>query len=208
MDKRIRCAAVDTHPCLLEGLAIVFGAAADIDLVVRAASAEAVLEAVRAEPPDVVVMDVRLPGMGWIEALALLAEVAPATAAVVYSAHGDRRLLTDAIAAGARGYVLKGSPVSDLLRAVRTAAAGSPYVDPTLSPVLMLDAPAPGTPLPEREREILQLLAGGLRTGQVAARIGLSAETVKADTNRAIKRLGATGRVHAVANAVRLSYIT
>jgi len=199
---------VDSHPCLLEGLAIVFQSAADIDLVARASSAEAALEAVRVQPPDVVVMDVRLPGMDGIEALALLAEMAPATAAVMYSAHGDRRLLTDAIGAGARGYVLKGSPTSDLLRAVRAVAAGKPYVDPVLSPTLMMDASAPGTPLPEREREILQLLAEGLRTEQVAARIGLSAETVKADTKRAIHRLEATGRVHAVANAVRLSYIT
>ena len=199
---------MDSHPCLLEGLAIVFQAAADIDLVARASSAEAALEAVRAQPPDVVVMDVRFPGMDGIEALARLAELAPATGAVMYSAYGDRQLLTDAIAAGARGYVLKGSPASDLLRAVRAVAAGKPYVDPALSPTLMMDASAPGTPLPEREREILQLLAEGMRTEQVAARIGLSAETVKADTKRAIHRLQATGRVHAVANAVRQSYIT
>ena len=126
----------------------------------------------------------------------------------MYSAFGDRRVLTDAIGAGARGYVMKSSPVSDLLRAIRAVASGQPYVDPALSPTLLMDPGSPEAPLPEREREILQLLAEGLRTEEVAARVGLSAETVKADTKRAIHRLEATGRVHAVANALRRSYIT
>ncbi|HEX5910831.1 MAG TPA: response regulator transcription factor, partial [Thermoleophilaceae bacterium] len=112
------------------------------------------------------------------------------------------------IAAGARGYVLKSSPVSDLIRSIRSIAGGQAYVDPALSPTLLMDPGAPEAPLPERERQILQHLAEGLRTEEVAARVGLSAETVKADTKRAIHRLEATGRVHAVANALRRSYIT
>ncbi len=208
MDERIRCAAVDAHPCLLEGLERVFRTADDIELVARAADAEAALEAVHAHAPDVMVTDVRLPGMDGIEAIGRLAEVAPAVTAVVYSADGDRNLLSDAIGAGARGYVLKGSPVSDLLRAVRSVAAGDAYVDPALSPTLMMDRAAPGTPLARREREVLQLLAEGLGTEQVAARIGISGEMVKAETKRAVARLEATGRVHAVANALRHSYIS
>ena len=135
--------------------------------------------------------------------------MAPDTAAVVFSAYGDRRVLSTRSSAGARGYVLKGSPVADLLRAHPHAwPRGDAYVDPSLSPVLLMDPASPDAPLPEREREILQLLAEGLRTDEVAERIGLSAETVKADTKRAIARLEATGRVHAVANALRRSYIT
>jgi len=199
---------VDSHPCLLEGLAIVFRTADDIELVARAADAETALDVVGVHTPDVVVIDVRLPGMDGIEVIGRLADVAPAVTAIVYSADGDRKLLSDAIGAGARGYVLKGSPVPDLLRAVRSVAAGDAYVDPALSPMLMLDGVAPGTPLSRREREVLQLLAEGLGTEQVAARIGISGEMVKAETKRAVLRLEATGRVHAVANALRRSYIS
>ncbi len=79
----------------------------------------------------------------------------------MFSAYGDKRLLSDAIAAGARGYVMKGSPPEDLLRAIRTVTAGKPFVDPSLSPALLMSQVGPDAPLSEREREILQLLAGG-----------------------------------------------
>ena len=200
--------AVDAHPCLLQGLTVLFRDAVDLDLVGQATSADAAVEALESHRPDVTIVDVHLPGLNGVEALERTRAAAPEAVAVVYSAYGDRRLLTDAIAAGARGYVLKTSPVADLLRAVRATAAGQPYVDPALSPTLLMDPASPEAPLPEREREILQLLAEGLRTEEVAERVGLSAETVKSDTKRAIHRLEATGRVHAVANALRRSYIT
>ena len=103
--------------------------------------------------------------------------------------------------------MLKGSPPEDLLRAVRTVSAGKPFVDPSLSPALLMSQVGPDAPLSEREREILQLLAGGLHTQQVATRIGLSAETVKSDTKRAIQKLEADTRVHAVAIALRQALI-
>lgn len=179
-----------------------------MELVATAPTAEAGLDAAVAHGPDVVIMDVRLPGMSGLAAVKRLASIAPTTSVVMYSAYGDRRVLTDTLGAGARGYVLKTAPVADLLRAVRSVACGNPYVDPSLSPVLLMDPGDPGAPLPERERDVLQLLAEGLRTDEVASRIGLSTETVKADAKRAIYRLEATGRVHAVANALRRSHIT
>jgi len=102
---------------------------------------------------------------------------------------------------------MKGSPPEDLVRAVRAVASGRPFVDPSLSPALIMTGPASDAPLSEREREILQLLAGGLHTEEVAARIGLSAETVKSDTKRAIQKLEADTRVHAVAIALRKALI-
>ena len=103
--------------------------------------------------------------------------------------------------------MLKGSPPEDLLRAVRTVSAGKPFVDPSLSPALLMSQMGPDAPLSEREREILQLLAQGLHTQQVATRIGLSVETVKSDTKRAIQKLEADTRVHAVAIALRQAHI-
>jgi len=205
---KLRCLAVDHHPSLLAGLRVVTGEADDLDLVATAPTAEEGLDAAAAHKPDIVIVESRLPGMSGIAAIQRLTAVSPRTAAVVYSAYGDRKVLTDAINSGARGYVMKSSPVSDLLRALRAVADGGAYVDPVLAPTLLMDPSSPGAPLPEREREILHLLAEGLRTGEVARRIGVSAETVKADTKRAVYRLEATGRVHAVANALRRSYIT
>jgi DNA-binding NarL/FixJ family response regulator len=205
--KQVKVLAVDDHPTVRQGLGLMFGQAEDLELVGCVETGEQVVEAVRRLRPEVVVLDVRLPGIDGISAVKRIARAAPEVTTVIFSAYGDRRLLSDAIAAGARGYVLKGSPPEDLLRAVRTVSRGKPYVDPSLSPALLTTAAGREAPLSEREREILQLLAGGLHTGEVATRIGLSAETVKSDTRRAIEKLEAGTRVHAVAIALRRALI-
>jgi DNA-binding NarL/FixJ family response regulator len=202
-----RCLAVDDHPTVRSGLSLLFEEHEDLELVSNAHTGEEALEQVERHEPEVVIMDVRLPGIDGISAIKRIAENAPSVKTVIFSAYGDKRLLSDAITAGARGYVMKGSPPEDLVRAVRTVASGRPFVDPSLSPALIMTGPASDAPLSEREREILQLLAGGLHTEEVAARIGLSAETVKSDTKRAIQKLEADTRVHAVATALRKALI-
>ena len=184
-----------------------FGHSPDLELVGSVESGEEVIEAVRRLRPQVVIMDVRLPGIDGISAVKRIAEVAPEVQTVMFSAYGDKRLLSDAIAAGARGYVMKGSPPEDLLRAIRTVADGKAFVDPSLSPSLLMSHVGADAPLSEREREILQLLAEGLHTDEVARRIGLSSETVKSDTKRATLKLEADTRVHAVAIALRQARI-
>ena len=123
----------------------------------------------------------------------------------MFTAYGDKRLLSDAIAAGARGYVMKGSPPADLLRAIRTVADGQGVRRPVALARAADDRrdTAAEQPLSEREREILQLLAEGFHTEEVARRIGLSVETVKSDTKRVIAKLQADTRTHAVAIALR-----
>src|SRR5919109_2107698 len=184
-----------------------FGQAPDLELVGSVENGEGVIDAVRRLRPEVVIMDVRLPGVDGISAVKRIAEAAPDVKTVVFSAYGDKRLLSDAIAAGARGYVMKGSPPGDLLRAIRTVTDGKAFVDPSLSPVLLATDALDDSPLSEREREILQLLAEGYHTDEIARRIGLSGETVKSDTKRAIMKLEADTRVHAVAIALRQALI-
>ena len=183
-----------------------FGAEDDLELVATVETAEEAIDLIRREQPEVVIMDVRLPGIDGISALKRIAHAAPSVKSVVFSAYGDKRLLSDAISAGARGYVMKGSPPEDLLRAIRAVTSGKPFVDPSLSPALLMQGIG-DAPLSEREREILQLLAEGFHTEEVARRIGLSAETVKSDTKRAILKLEADTRVHAVAIALRQAII-
>ena len=202
-----RCLAVDDHAAVRQGLSLMFVAEQDLDLVATVERGEEVLEAIERDQPEVVIMDVRLPGIDGISALKRISQNAPGVKTVVFSAYGDKRLLSDAISAGARGYVMKGSPPEDLLRAVRAVSEGRPFVDPSLSPALLMAHGIADAPLSEREREILQLLAEGFHTEEVARRIGLSAETVKSDTKRAINKLEADSRVHAVAIALRKAII-
>jgi DNA-binding NarL/FixJ family response regulator len=207
MNTPTKCLAVDDHPTVRQGLALMFGQAPDLELVGSVEIGEEVIEAVKRLRPEVVIVDVRLPGIDGISTVKRIGEAAPDVKTVMFSAYGDKRLLSDAIAAGAHGYVMKGSPPEDLLRAVRAVVTGKPFVDPSLSPALLMAHTDAEAPLSEREREILQLLAEGLHTEEVAQRIGLSTETVKSDTKRAILKLEADTRVHAVAIALRQAMI-
>lgn len=206
MSAQITCVAVDDHPTVRNGLELLLGGNEDLELMETVPSGEDALAAIERHSPEVVIIDVRLPGLDGVSTVRRIAELSPGTGMVMFSAYGDRRLVSDALAAGARGYVMKGSPPDDLIRAIHTVRAGAAFVDPSLSPMLLLGDEETET-LAEREREILQLLAEGLHTDQVAERVDLSPETVKAETKRAIVKLEAEGRVHAVAIAVRRALI-
>jgi len=204
---QIKCVAVDDHPAVRQGLALLLKSAGDIDLVDLVDSGEVALDLLEELRPDVVIVDVRLPGIDGISTVKEVVRRAPDVKTVVFSAYGDRGLLCDALAAGARGYVMKGSPPEDLIRAVRMVHAGEAFVDPSLSPALLMIEGRMDTPLSDREREVLQLLAEGLHTEEVAGRISLSAGTVKNDIGRAITKLDAKSRVQAVAIALRRALI-
>ncbi len=207
MTSPTRLLSVDDHPVLRQGLDLLFGDVDDLELVATVETAEEAVEAVARIGPQVVLIDVRLPGMDGITAVRRIKSAAPTVKTVVFSAYGDRRMLSDAIAAGASGYVLKGSPPEDLMRAIRSVAAGRPFVDPSLSPMLVMTESGAEQPLTEREREVLLLLAEGLHTDEVAERMGIGSEAVKADMKRALGKLQAETRAHAVAIALRKALI-
>ena len=203
-----KCLVVDDHSVVQQGLDLLLADFDDLVLVGTVDSGEEAINAVAQLKPQIVLMDVRLPGIDGVSTVKKIQQVAPSVQFVMFSAYGDKRLLSDALAAGARGYVLKGSPPEDLVRAIRTVAAGRAFVDPSLSPALLIsDGRAAESALSEREREILQLLAEGYHTEEVARLIGLSVETVKSDTKRVIAKLQADTRTHAVAIALRRALI-
>ncbi|HEX8073394.1 MAG TPA: response regulator transcription factor [Thermoleophilaceae bacterium] len=204
-----KCLVVDDHTVVKQGLDLLLGDIEDLELVGTVQTGEEALDAVERLQPQVVLMDVRLPGIDGVSTVKRIQATAPSVQFVMFSAYGDKRLLSDALAAGARGYVMKGSPPEDLIRAIRTVAQGKAFVDPSLSPMLLISegGSAAEQSLSEREREILQLLAEGFHTEEVARRIGLSVETVKSDTKRVIAKLQADTRTHAVAIALRRALI-
>lgn len=153
--------------------------------------------------PDVVVMDVSMPGMSGTEATAQIRTVCPEVRVVVLTAHEDRGYLRQVMAAGASGYVLKRSAAADVAGAIRHAAAGHTYLDPAVAGQLLT---GPGRTagravpqeLSEREVEVLMQIARGYPNKQIAARLGVSVKTVETYKARAMDKFGATSRVDVV----------
>src|SRR5205085_7379297 len=123
-----KCLVVDDHNVVTQGLDLLLGDIDDMELVGTVHSGEEALEAVERLKPQVVLMDVRLPGIDGVSAVKRIQQAVPSVQFVMFSAYGDKRLLSDALAAGARGYVMKGSPPEDLIRAIRTVAEGKAFV--------------------------------------------------------------------------------
>jgi two-component system, NarL family, response regulator LiaR len=210
----------DDHKVLTDALATVVGLDDDLQLVAPPVHDPETAIALSAEHlPDVVLMDIVFKGggMSGIEATRRIKEISPATKVVIITAHDEDRLLVEAVEAGASGFLGKGEAAEEVLAAAKAAAEGEVLIDPaTLTRLLAQvarerelhrEASMLLDDLTDREREILQLLAEGLHTEEVARRIGLSTETVKSDTKRAILKLEADTRVHAVAIALRQAII-
>jgi DNA-binding NarL/FixJ family response regulator len=161
------------------------------------------LDAIEASAPDVAVVDVRMPRLTGLEVSRRIARAGKDTAVVLYTAHGDAALLTEALDAGARGFVLKEAPLPELVRAVETVAAGRTYIDPVLGGYVS----RPDRTLTQREREVLRLLSDGRSNEQIGRELFISAETVRTHISKATSKLGAATRTQAVANALRASLI-
>lgn len=162
-----------------------------------------------AERPHVALVDLHMPYLSGIEVARAVAEQAPDTAFVFYTAFGDRAMLAEALEVGARGFVLKEAPLDDLRRAVERVAAGEAYVDPVLAGLLVGAQVAQQAPaLTDRERSVLRLLADGRSNDAIAAELGISTETVRTHLRKAMTKLDADTRTQAVATALRHSLIS
>jgi len=198
----------DDHPAMLGSIVQILGRNG-FDVVGEAADGQQALALIESTRPRLALVDVRMPRLSGVEVAVRAAAVAPETAIVFYTAFGDRALLSEALDAGVRGFVLKEAPLADLVRALERVVAGEAYVDPVLAGVLVSARFADRAPLlTQREREVLRLLADGLANEEIGKRLHISPETVRTHVRKAMAKLEADTRTQAVATALRQSIIS
>jgi DNA-binding NarL/FixJ family response regulator len=207
-EQRLRLLIADDHPAILDAVAQFLTEEQDIELVARATDGEEALRLIDERRPDVAVLDIRMPKFGGIEVLRRLAGVEDAPAVILYTGNPERGLLLESLDLGARGFLAKEAPLVDLMRAIRIVADGGTYIDPVLGGVLASPSATDRLrSLTKREREILRLLADGMRNEQVASTLFISPLTVRTHVKHAMEKLEADTRTQAVASALRESLI-
>jgi two-component system, NarL family, response regulator NreC len=184
----MRVLIVDDHALVRSGLRMLLESEGDFEVVAEAGTADEAVRAARLEKPDVVLLDVVMPGRSGLEALSDVLEAAPDAKVLVLSMQDDPRYVREAFAAGASGYLLKEAADAELVAALREVAAGSQYVHPALGARIAAadaaaQARAAADPLSEREREVLRLLALGHTNQEIAKMLFISVRT--AETHRA-----------------------
>jgi DNA-binding NarL/FixJ family response regulator len=199
----LRVVVADDHPYYRRGLVRSLRARG-IEVVGEVPNGEAAIRAVEETAPDVVVMDLKMPGMSGFEATRRLTARSPASRVVVLSVSNDEEDVSDAVLAGACGYVLKESPVDEVVAGIRAAAAGESHISQAITTPLLrrLREPAgvradmASVRLADREREVLDLLAHGKEDDEIAATLGVSAESVRRHASSILTKL-----VHAAVRA-------
>lgn len=206
-DEAIRCLVADDHPAVLKAVTD-YLTAEGVTVVAQARNGTEALAKLATTEPQVAVVDLRMPDMTGTDVAREAAKVAPDVGVILYTGQADQSQLVDAVDAGARGFVLKEAPLSDLTRAVETVAAGGTYVDAVLAGTLA-SARAMGqlVELTARERDVLRLLADGCSYDEIGQQLFISSETVRTHVQKAMRRLDASNRTQAVAMALRQSLI-
>ena len=207
---KIRIVVADDHGTMREGLRLLINSQSDMEVVAEAPDGTEAVRLARELLPDVVVMDISMPGMNGLQATKKLKECCPEARVLILTRHSDEGFLKQLLNAGASGYALKLSSAEDLMRAIRTVAAGESYLDPTVAGKVMRGltrtaskpGPEPRADLSEREEEILRFIAWGHSNKEIASRLELSVKTIEAHKANAMQKLDMTGRIDIVRYAV------
>ncbi len=207
MSEVIRIAVVDDHPIFCAGLKRTFGRAKDMALVAMGGSASDAVQIAKLDQPDILLLDVTMPGCG-ITAAGVIKELRLPCKIIMLTGSDDDGHLAAAFAAGAHGYVLKGSTSAELINAVRTVHAGQPFVTPALSTRVLVRAAYQGPSAPAksvsydikaRERQILEFASQGLTNYDIAIRMGLALPTVRNYMSVIFEKMHVRNRAEAVA---------
>jgi DNA-binding NarL/FixJ family response regulator len=200
----IRLVIVDDHPVVRDGLSGMFAADPGFEVLGEAADGAEAVRLAQALRPDVILMDLRMPGMDGVTAITELAKRGSTARVLVLTTYDTDSLVMQAIEAGATGYLLKDAPRAELLRAVRAAAEGQAVLSPSVASALMSRVREPAEePLSHRELEVLRLVAAGTTNREAAVRLFISEATVKTHLLHIYAKLGVGDRAAAVAEAFK-----
>jgi len=199
--KPVRVLIVDDHAILRMGLASLLASKKGIEVIGDAAGGEAGIRKALKLKPDVVVMDLMMPGMDGIEATAKLLEKAPGSKVLILTTFGTSDGINHALEAGASGAVMKNCDYSELVSAIRTVAAGGTYVSPDIKLIISEDPPV--ATLSPRQKEILESIVRGLSNRDIAQQLGISVDMVKEHIETLFSKIGAANRTEAVAITFR-----
>jgi DNA-binding NarL/FixJ family response regulator len=192
----LRVVLADDHPIFREGVRSLLGSQPGVEVVAEVEDGAGAVEAARTQKPDVVVIDVSMPGMNGLDATLRINTEVPDAKVLCLSMHSDRRFVDAALRSGARGYLLKECALEELVRAIHAVVAGQIYVSPRLADTVLEGYRANGGEnsaldlLTPREREVLQLLAEGHSAQDIAARLFVSVKTVGTHREHLMQKLG------------------
>ena len=209
MAETIALLIVDDHPVVRDGLVAILGTQPDFKVAGEAASGEEALALFERLRPDVILLDLEMPGMDGVEVIKRLRATQPEVKIVVFTAFDTDERILSALQAGAKGYLLKGAPRSELFEAIRVVHRGGSLLQPVVASRLLSQlsgsesAASPAEPLTPREAEVLQLLAQGKPNKEIAAELFISERTVKFHISAILAKLGATNRTEAVTIALQ-----
>ncbi len=206
----LRILLADDHVTVRHGLKLLIDGQPDMKVVGEASDGDTAVKTAVALKPDVVVMDISMPGMNGLVATRALRKQQPDAAIITLTRHSDDAYLQELLRAGVAGYVLKQSAPTELLQAIRAAAGGGQYLDSTLTARVTAGFLAregrtmdkPGAALSQREAEVLRLIASGYSNKEIASRLTLSVKTVEAHKANAMRKLGLNGRIDIVKYAL------
>ena len=207
---RLRILLADDHVVVREGLRLVIEGQRDMIVVCEAGDGASAIQQAQELRPDVVIMDISMPGMNGLVATRTLKRILPQCVVVTLTRHGDDAYLQELMRAGASAYVLKQSAPAELITAIRTCAAGGQYLDSALTARVTAEflsrdgrkVTQPGATPSERESEVLRLIAAGYSNKEIATRLTLSVKTVEAHKANAMRKLGLNGRIDIVKYAI------
>jgi len=201
----IRILVVDDHPVVLAGLTSMLGTQPGVEVVGTASSGEEALDLLRCVHPDVMLLDLRMPGMNGVDTLHAMNRAKISTRAIILTSFETDEDIYRAVQAGAQGYLLKDSPQGDMLSAIRTVSSGKRYFPPHIAE--RLAERMMRTNLTGRELEVLQMLARGLTNKEIGKALDISGNTVRNHVNSIIEKLEVSDRTEAATTAIHRGLI-
>jgi len=206
----IRILIVDDHGVVRDGVRMYLGLDSELEVVAEAASGEEALQLARELQPDVVLMDLLMPGMDGVTATEIIRKELPDTEVIALTSVLEDQAIYRAMRAGASGYLLKNTKADELVRAIKAAAAGQVQLSPEVATLWMREIGVPDSPekLTERETEVLRLLAQGKPNKEIAADLVIGEKTVKTHVSNILSKLGVSSRTQAALYAVRIGLVS